>query len=555
MLRLAAKIGPHPFWAIGESRAHQSRLGDGTGRGRSEARPRARSARRPTPSSRRGRPTRSGTATEPRSPRPSSAKGYRSERSCSAAWSSARSPTRRSSSSRPSPPRPSSPSRTPVSSRSSKPGTAISPRRSSSRRRPARSSASSRSSPTDAPAGLRHHRRERRFGCARPRSASSSVSTALSSTWRPTTTCPPRRVAALERQMSHASGSARASVPAPILDRRAVHIVGRAGRSRPPATSRRRGLSASGPCSRCPCSVKGQPIGAIAVERRQDVPALLGSADRPGRDVRDQAVIAVENVRLFTELEARNRDLTETLEQQTATSEILRVISSSPTDVRPVFDTIAQNAARLCEAADAHIWRRDGERLHVVASHGGLPLSRRELAVGRLSVVGRAVSDRRSIHVDDLAEAVDTEFPDSRGMKDLGHRTILATPLLREGEPIGVIMIRRTEVRPFSAGQIGSPRNLRRPGRHRRRERPPLPGAGGAEPRSHRDPRAADRHGGDPPRHLELPDRRPARLRHHRQERGPAVRSAVLLRVPLRRHAPPLRGSTGIDARGVRRRA
>ena len=202
---------------------------------------------------------------------------------------------------------------------------------------------------------------------------------------------------------------------------------------------------------------EGSPIGAIAVGRRGAQGDARPFSEREIsllKTFADQAVIAIENVRLFKELETRNRDLVETLAQQTATSEILRVISSSPTDVRPVFDTIAQSAARLCEAADAHIWRREGDRLQVVASHGALPLYRRELVIGRLSVVGRAVTDRQTIHVDDLSEVVDTDFTDSRGMKELGYRTILATPLLREGEPIGAIMIRRTEVRPFSSGQV-----------------------------------------------------------------------------------------------------
>ena len=148
----------------------------------------------------------------------------------------------------------------------------------------------------------------------------------------------------------------------------------------------------------------------------------------------DQAVIAIENVRLFKELEARNHDLTETLEQQTATGEILRVISSSPTDVQPVFDTIAQSAARLCAAADAAIWQREGDRLRVVASLGALPMTRRELTISRQSVVGRAVNDRRAVHVEDLAEAFHEEFPDSASMRALGYRTILAMPLVREGE-------------------------------------------------------------------------------------------------------------------------
>jgi PAS domain S-box-containing protein len=202
-----------------------------------------------------------------------------------------------------------------------------------------------------------------------------------------------------------------------------------------------------------PLMREGDAIGTIAL-RRPDVRLFTDRQVALLRTFADQAVIAIENVRLFTELEARNRDLTETLEQQTATSEILRVISSSPTDIQPVLDAVAANAARLCEAVDAVVWQRDGQRARAVAFHGTLPMSRRELPVGRQSVGGRALVDRRPVHVSDLAADLEAEFPDSRGMKELGYRTILAMPLLREGEAIGFILIRRTEVRPFSDRQM-----------------------------------------------------------------------------------------------------
>ena len=175
----------------------------------------------------------------------------------------------------------------------------------------------------------------------------------------------------------------------------------------------------------------------------------------------DQAVIAIENVRLFAGAGRKNLALTkahaqvtEALDQQTATSEILRIISTSPTDLQPVLDTVTENAARLCAADDGHIWQRDGETLYRVASWGGRPVARRQLTIGRQSVVGRAAHDRAPVHVADLAEAFRTEFPDSGAMKDLGYRTILAVPLLREGAAIGVIMIRRAEVRPFTDKQL-----------------------------------------------------------------------------------------------------
>ncbi len=190
----------------------------------------------------------------------------------------------------------------------------------------------------------------------------------------------------------------------------------------------------------------------------------------------DQAVIAIENVWLFTELQEKNRALTqahaqmtESLEQQTATSEILRVISGSPTDLQPVLDAVVASAARLCDAADAGIFQVEGEILRAVATRGTLPAgaSRRglQLPVNRASVAGRAVVDGRTIHVHDLAAAAESEFPavaeffgasgfSVTDRKSEGVRTVLATPLLREGVAIGAIVILRSEVRPFTDKQL-----------------------------------------------------------------------------------------------------
>jgi signal transduction histidine kinase len=152
----------------------------------------------------------------------------------------------------------------------------------------------------------------------------------------------------------------------------------------------------------------------------------------------------------YAELE---RDLTEALDQQTATSDILRVISSSPTDLGPVMDAVAENAARLCDASDAQILRADGETITLVASYGSLPtISREPRPISRRLVGGRAIIDRVTLHIPDVT-LVQDEFPDSSTVP-LGVRTALAIPLLREGTAIGVIMIRRMEVRPFSDKQV-----------------------------------------------------------------------------------------------------
>ena len=165
----------------------------------------------------------------------------------------------------------------------------------------------------------------------------------------------------------------------------------------------------------------------------------------------DQAVIAIENVRLFNELK-------ESLEQQTATSEILGVIASSPTDIQPVLDAVAENAARLCGSDDAQIYRVETGLMRKVASYGVIPAAR---AVGdtrpivRGAVTGRAILDRQIIHVHGYDDGAATRISGSRRIDErMGIRTSLAVPLLREGVAVGVILIRRTEVCPFTDKQI-----------------------------------------------------------------------------------------------------
>jgi signal transduction histidine kinase len=145
--------------------------------------------------------------------------------------------------------------------------------------------------------------------------------------------------------------------------------------------------------------------------------------------------------------------LTEALEQQTATSEILRVISSSPTDIQPVLDAVAERAARLCEAYDAVIFRCDGDVLRRVAHQGEIPAVI-TLPLVRGTAGGRSVIERRTIAIDDIRAAAD-EYPEGgEAARPLGHRSVLSVPLLREGEAIGVISVRRTEVQPFTPKQI-----------------------------------------------------------------------------------------------------
>ena len=197
------------------------------------------------------------------------------------------------------------------------------------------------------------------------------------------------------------------------------------------------------------------PVGAIVVfrqERRPFTDREIGLL----RTFADQAVIAVENVRLFTELEARNSELRVALEQQTATSELLKVIGRSTFDLQPVFETLAENAVRLCESERSFIFRFDGQLLRVVATHNASAeiidfVERNPIAPGRGSATARAALERRTVHVHDAQ--TDPEY--TYGSRQVDRfRTILTVPMLRAGELLGVILIYRHEIRPFSDNQI-----------------------------------------------------------------------------------------------------
>src|SRR5262249_27914706 len=197
-----------------------------------------------------------------------------------------------------------------------------------------------------------------------------------------------------------------------------------------------------------PLQHKEEFIGALTA-RRMEMRPFTAAQIKLLETFADQAVIAIENVRLFNELK-------ESLEQQTATSEILGVIASSPTDVQPVLDVVAETAARLCDASNAVIMRVFGDRFQRAAYWGDVPEVRRsDNPISRGIPIGRAILDRQIVHVDDLLAKIDTEYPDAKEQQtNYSTRTVLAAPLLREGVPIGAILVRRREVRSFTDKQI-----------------------------------------------------------------------------------------------------
>jgi two-component system NtrC family sensor kinase len=198
-----------------------------------------------------------------------------------------------------------------------------------------------------------------------------------------------------------------------------------------------------------PLRREGKAIGALVVFRDRLAPFTVKELALQ-QSFADQAVIAIENARLFNEIR-------EALAYQTGSSNVLRVIASSPTDVEPVLKAIVESARELCEANDAVVLLKDAEHLHFSAHSGPIPVTLDKWPISRDWTAGRAFVDQKPVHVHDMLSGEGAEFPDARAMgQSTGSiiHTVLSVPLLRGTESIGAILLRRTEVRPFNEKQI-----------------------------------------------------------------------------------------------------
>ena len=201
----------------------------------------------------------------------------------------------------------------------------------------------------------------------------------------------------------------------------------------------------------------GSPIGSIFLTRaavdpftQQEIELITSFAD--------QAVIAIENARLFEEVQARTAELQELLEYQTATSDVLNAISRSPTDVQPVFDMIANSAARLCKGRFCHVFQFDGELIHFVAHHGLDEQAREQIRAqyplppSRASAATRAILNGCVEEIPDFD--VDTEYQHAPGARRIGYRSIVAVPMLKDGRPIGAVAVAKSQTGRFPRHQI-----------------------------------------------------------------------------------------------------
>jgi signal transduction histidine kinase len=201
---------------------------------------------------------------------------------------------------------------------------------------------------------------------------------------------------------------------------------------------------------------EGKPVGALALLRKTVRP-FTGKQIELVTTFADQAVIAIENVRLFDEVQARTRELQETLQQQTATADVLKSISRSTFDLQAVLDTLVESAARLCVANRSQLSRKMGENFYRVALHG-FPenaiagMKNVPVDLNSDAVVARALRTCTAVHVPDVT--IEPNYPGTPASAFGGVRTVLSVPMVREKKPIGAFTISRTVVEPFSESQV-----------------------------------------------------------------------------------------------------
>jgi signal transduction histidine kinase len=201
---------------------------------------------------------------------------------------------------------------------------------------------------------------------------------------------------------------------------------------------------------------EGSPIGVILLSRNTVRPFDEKHIEL-ATTFADQAVIAIENVRLFDEVQARTEELSESLRQQTATAEVLKTISRTAFDLQRVLETLLENAVRICGAKHGMIFRYDGECCRAAAAYNAPPgtlelWEQNPIRAGRETATGRALLERRIVQIPDVQADAEYDFPETE--KVTGLRTVLAVPLLREGVPLGTIGLWKTEVAPFTDKQI-----------------------------------------------------------------------------------------------------
>ena len=220
----------------------------------------------------------------------------------------------------------------------------------------------------------------------------------------------------------------------------------------------------------------GKPVGAISVGKAEPEPFSERQVQLLSAFAA-QAVIAIENVRLFDDVQARTRDLEESLQQQIATSEVLQVISSSPGELQCVFQTMLEKATRICEAKFANLWLCEQDSFRIAAAYGAPSAYRERLdeiasfSPGAGTGLAGMVKTKRAFQIADLANSqgylVERHPVVVASVELAGTRTLITVPMLKENDLIGAIAIYRQEVRPFTEKQIALVHEFRRAGRHR----------------------------------------------------------------------------------------